>query len=80
MKASSFVRVGWVYLPSSVAGFLLFAAAAAFCATVFRAVDRHSHSVSDTLYGVYPFFVTTFLLVDWIARRACGSPPSSRGG
>jgi hypothetical protein len=32
-------------------------------------VDRHSHSVSDTLYGIYPFFVATFLLLDWIARR-----------
>src|SRR4051794_17973693 len=29
-----------------------------------------SHSVSDTLYGVFPFFACTFLLVDWIASRA----------
>ena len=44
-------------------------AAFAFCLTVFRAVDRHSHSVSDTLYGVFPFFVCTFLLLDWIGGR-----------
>jgi len=44
-------------------------AAAAFCVNVFLAVDRHSHSASDTLYGVFPFFACTFLLVDWIAGR-----------
>ena len=37
--------------------------------TVFKAVDRHSHSVSDTLYGVFPFFVCTFLLFDWIGGK-----------
>ena len=70
MKTTPFTRVGWIYLPSSAIGFVIVILAAAFCATVFAAVDRHSHSVSDTLYGVYPFFVSTFLLVDWIARRA----------
>ncbi len=41
-----------------------------FCGTVFLAVDRHSHSVSDTLYGVFPFFACTFLLLDWIGSRS----------
>ncbi len=44
-----------------------------FCATVFVAVDRHSHSVSDTLYGIFPFFVCTFLLFDWVGSRTCGT-------
>ncbi len=69
MKSSLFVRAGWFYLPSSVAGCVLYLLAIAFCGTVFIAVDRHSHSVSDTLYGIYPFFLSTFLLVDWVARR-----------
>ena len=69
MKSSPFVRLGWFYLPASVAGWVLYLLAIAFCVTVFVAVDRHSHSVSDTLYGVYPFFLPTFLLVDWVARR-----------
>src|SRR5437667_226184 len=34
------------------------------------ALDPKSRSASDTLYGVYPFFVATFLLVDWLARRS----------
>jgi hypothetical protein len=64
-----FKRWGWVHIPISLPGAMVFVAAAAFCVNVFLAIDRHSHSVSDTLYGVFPFFVCTFLLVDWIAER-----------
>ena len=65
----SFKRVGWFHVPTSAAGFLIAAVAVVFLVTVFVAVDRHSHSVSDTCYGLFPFFVCTFLLYDWIAGR-----------
>jgi hypothetical protein len=68
-----FSRIGWFYVPSSMPGVILWILAALFCATVFVAVDRHSHSVSDTLYGIFPFFVCTFLLVDWVGSRTCGT-------
>ena len=69
MNTTWFKRWGWLYWPASVPGWVIVACALAFCANVFWAVDRKSHSASDTLYGVYPFFVATFLLVDWLARR-----------
>jgi hypothetical protein len=69
MKAKWFIRCGWFYLPTSVPGGVVCLLAALFCLTVFRAVDRHSSSVSDTLYGVFPFFGCTFLLLDWIGAR-----------
>jgi hypothetical protein len=69
MNTNWFSRRGWLYVPVSVAGVVLWILAALFCVTVFLAVDRHSHSVSDTLYGVFPFFVCTFLLLDWIGSR-----------
>ncbi|HUK83690.1 MAG TPA: hypothetical protein VLZ12_13795 [Verrucomicrobiae bacterium] len=69
MKAKWFKRFGWFYVPASVPGTIVSLLAALFCFTVFRAVDSHSHSASDTLYGVFPFFVCTFLLLDWIASR-----------
>ena len=69
MNENWFRRVGWLYVPVSVIGVVLWVLAALFCATVFLAVDRHSHSVSDTLYGIFPFFVCTFLLLDWIGSR-----------
>jgi len=52
MEKAWFRRFGWFYLPTSVPGAMVFLAAAAFCINVFVAIDRHSHSVSDTLYGV----------------------------
>jgi len=69
MKRKFFRRVGWFYAPVSLGGFILAFLATAFCVSVFLAVDRHSHSASDTLYGVFPFFACTFLLLDWVASR-----------
>lgn len=69
MKTKWFKRIGWFYLPVSVPGAIVCVLAALFCGTVFKAVDANSHSVSDTLYGVFPFFVSTFLLLDWIGGR-----------
>jgi hypothetical protein len=69
MKTQWFKRLGWFYLPVSLPGVVIALAALAFCAQVFLAIDRKSHSVSDTLYGVFPFFASSFLLFDWIAGR-----------
>jgi amino acid permease len=71
MKTAWFKRCGWFYMPVSLAGYILCLLALVFCAQVFIAIDRHSHSASDTLYGVFPFYACTFLLFDWIARRTC---------
>jgi hypothetical protein len=67
MKARWFKRLGWIHLPVSWQGALLSLAGLAFCIQVFVAVDRHSHSVSDTLYGIFPYFACCFLLLEWIA-------------
>lgn len=72
MKPKWFKRIGWFHLPVSVPGGLVVLLALLFCATVFRAIDRHSHSAADTLYGVFPFFACTFLMVDWIGNRTSG--------
>ena len=69
MKTAWFKRWGWFYRPVTAPGVVIVAGALAFCVNVFLAVDRKSHSVSDTLYGVYPFFACTLFLVDWIAKR-----------
>ena len=69
MKTPWFKRLGWFYLPISPPGMVITLGALAFCAQVFQAIDRQSHSVSDTLYGIFPFFVCTFLLLDWVAAR-----------
>jgi len=52
MQQPWFKRLGWFHLPTSLAGVLISLTALIFCVNVFLVIDRHSHSVSDTLYGV----------------------------
>jgi hypothetical protein len=69
MRLNWFKQWGWLYLPASAPGAFIFLAMLAFCISVFFAIDRHSHSISDTFYGVFPFFACAFLLFDWIGAR-----------
>jgi hypothetical protein len=69
MKKRWFKRIGWFYVPVSIPSAVAWLLAVLFCLTVFWAVDRHSHSVSDTFYGVFPYFICVFLLLDWLGSR-----------
>jgi hypothetical protein len=68
-----FTPWGWIYRPTSWQGVGLVMLALVFCVQGFLAVDRHSHSASDTLYGVFPFIVPTLMLLNWIASKTSGS-------
>lgn len=70
MRTAWFKRLGWVYVPTSFPGVVLVVLALLFCVQVFVAVDRHSHSASDTLYGIFPHFACCFLLLNWLASNA----------
>lgn len=76
MKHFWFKRLGWLYCPVSWQGIIVVLLAIAFCVNVFVAIDRHSHSASDTLYGVFCYFACTFLLVNWVASNT--SPTDNR--
>jgi hypothetical protein len=69
MKNNWFKRLGWFHVPVSVPGAIATLVALAFCVQVFVAVDRRAHSVSDTLYGVFPYFACAFLLLNWLAAN-----------
>ena len=72
---------GWVFRPVSAVGWLATALALGFCAQVFLAVDHHSHSVSDTLYGVFPYLASSFILLNWLASKTSSPPtPASESG
>jgi len=69
MKKSWFREWGWVYYPITWQGIMLVVLIVTFCIQVFLAVDRHSHSVSDTLYGIFPYVVPSLLVLNWIASK-----------
>ena len=69
-----FAPLGPTYRPTGVGGWLLTALAVAFVVECFIAIDRHSHSVSDTFYGLFPYAGVTFLLWDQLAQRLAGRP------
>ncbi len=69
MKKPWFREWGWVYYPISWQGFVLIVLILAFCVQVFLAIDRTSHSVSDTLYGVFPYIVPSILVLLWVASK-----------
>jgi len=64
-----FVAWGWVYRPVTWHAIVLVLLAALFCIQVFVAIDRHSHSASDTLYGLFPYVVSCLVLLNWVASK-----------
>jgi hypothetical protein len=69
MKLAWFKSWGWIYRPISWQACILIIMTCLFCVQIFLVVDRHSHFVSDTLYGVFPYFVPAFGILGWIASR-----------
>jgi hypothetical protein len=76
MNSRWFRRWGWVYLPVSVVGTVSVILALLFCIQVFMAVDRHSHSASDTLFGIFPYYSCCFLLLNWLGANTIGETVS----
>jgi hypothetical protein len=71
-----FVPWGWLYRPIHPWGFVLTSMPAIFLVYVFRAIDLHSHSATDTLYQMFPYTSAAFLLWLWVAERTARSAPS----
>ena len=69
-------RWGWLYRPVHPLGFVATLVALAFVVQLFVAIDRQSHSVSDTLYRFYAYAAPTFLGLMWVASRTS----DERGG
>ena len=71
MKTNWFKKEGWIYIPTSIIGGIITFLVIAFCVITFIGVDRNSHSASDTLYGIFPYYVAAFAVLFWIAKNTC---------
>lgn len=63
-----FTRHRWFTCPRTWQGWVLCLAVGAACLAEFVAIDRRSHSVSDTLYGFAPMG-----LVAWLVLQGLGA-------
>lgn len=70
MRQKWFAPYGWLYRPISWQGGLLVLLTMIFCVEVFVLVDSRSHSISDTFFGIFPYVVPAFLLLNWIAAKS----------
>jgi hypothetical protein len=59
MKLSWFRRVGLVYVPRNIAGWIILVVSLGFAAYLFFDIDGRSHSISDTLIN----FMLNFLII-----------------
>lgn len=71
MNRTWFKEWSWIYRPVSWQGWALTGLTVLFCLNAFAAVDRHSHSASDTLYGIFPYWVCALVILNWVAGKAC---------
>lgn len=78
MQRCWFQPMGWIHRPVSWQGYFLTVVFTGVVLQAWLAIDRQSHSVSDTLFGFFPYGVAGFLLFDWICTKcskACLSNP-----
>ncbi len=68
-KNAWFKPVRGSYLPIKWQGWVSYVPMILFLVGASLAVDRNSHSVSDTLYGVFPYFVCTAVVMHWVASH-----------
>lgn len=68
-KGAWFIKVRGSYLPCNIWGALTYIPMIAFLITVTATVTKDAHSVSDALYGMFPYFVCTAVVMHWIAAN-----------
>ena len=72
-----FKEMGLFYRPASLTGWAATGLALAFCAHIIFFFASHAHSVTDMLYGMFPFVAPTLLGLYVLAMRTAQS--SERG-
>ncbi len=69
MQDPWFKKWGWIHRPSGAVGWMLTGLCLLLIAWVFVAIDRNSHSVSDTLIGVFPWAWIFLATLNWVASK-----------
>jgi hypothetical protein len=74
MRSIYFKQTGFFYLPVHPVGWLITLFAIALCVWFFLAVDRTSHSASDTLLRFFVYATCVAFWFKWFAAATCNKP------
>jgi hypothetical protein len=69
MNSKWFKKWGWIHRPSNIIGWILTIITLFLICWVFAAVDRKSHSASDTLIGLFPWAWIFLATLNWVASK-----------
>jgi hypothetical protein len=72
MKTALFKKAGWVYVPTSIIGFVITAFILAVFLHDFIFIDSRAHSISDTYYNFSPYGFMYAVIYMWIAKNTAG--------
>ncbi len=69
MSKKWFKEKGWFYIPRKWQGYVTVVLVFAYCASVVTTVDRQAHSISDFLYGIFPYVVPALGIYLWVGSK-----------
>ena len=69
MKTTWFKQLGWFYIPTHAAGYIVTLFAILFMLPVCMAVIRNGHSVTDDLYEIFVYGTCTAFWWKWVAEK-----------
>lgn len=73
MTQKWFRKIGWLYYPVHMMGYLVTILAIVFMIPVVIAIDRTAHSLTDELYTIFIYFSCTAFWWKWVADKTSRS-------
>ena len=69
MKEIWIKKLGWIYLPVNIMGYIICLLAIIFMVPIVIAADRNAHFVTDELYHIFVFATCTAFWWRWVAEK-----------
>jgi putative effector of murein hydrolase LrgA (UPF0299 family) len=65
-----FRKRGWIYIPSSVAGWLVAAGYVAVSVITLASIEKNYNSLLNSLIRFFPYFISFSVVYFWIASNS----------
>jgi predicted neutral ceramidase superfamily lipid hydrolase len=72
-----FKKTGWIYLPVSIAGWIVLLAYAVISIVTLLAIDNRYNSLTNSAIRFFPYFISYSVIYFWIAGNTCNDKTNS---